>query len=92
MVAARSRVNRFELMEPSLEEIFIDMVGKPMHNTFLIARREYLERMRTNAFVIMTLFIPVLMFGASWGPLCDGPDLRAGKHMVVVAADRILRR
>ena len=26
-VAARSRVNKFELMEPSLEEIFIDVVG-----------------------------------------------------------------
>jgi ABC-2 type transport system ATP-binding protein len=28
MVAARSRVNKFELMEPSLEEIFINTVGK----------------------------------------------------------------
>ena len=27
-VAAHSRVNRFELMEPSLEEIFINTVGK----------------------------------------------------------------
>ena len=26
-MAARSRVNKFELMEPSLEEIFIDVVG-----------------------------------------------------------------
>src|SRR5215475_3710267 len=28
MVAEKSRVNKFELMEPSLEEIFINMVGK----------------------------------------------------------------
>lgn len=28
LVAERSRINRFELMEPSLEEIFIDVVGK----------------------------------------------------------------
>jgi ABC-2 type transport system ATP-binding protein len=28
MVAERSRVSRFELMEPSLEEIFIEVVGK----------------------------------------------------------------
>ncbi|HKW73946.1 MAG TPA: ATP-binding cassette domain-containing protein [Terriglobales bacterium] len=28
MVAERSRVSKFELMEPSLEEIFIDVVGK----------------------------------------------------------------
>jgi ABC-2 type transport system ATP-binding protein len=27
-VASRSRVNRFEVVEPSLEEIFIDTVGK----------------------------------------------------------------
>jgi ABC-2 type transport system ATP-binding protein len=28
LVAERSRINRFELMEPSLEEIFIEVVGK----------------------------------------------------------------
>jgi len=28
MVTERSRINRFELMEPSLEEIFIEVVGK----------------------------------------------------------------
>jgi ABC-2 type transport system ATP-binding protein len=28
MVAERSRISKFELMEPSLEEIFIDVVGK----------------------------------------------------------------
>jgi ABC-2 type transport system ATP-binding protein len=27
-VAERSRISKFELMEPSLEEIFIDTVGK----------------------------------------------------------------
>jgi ABC-2 type transport system ATP-binding protein len=28
MVAEKSRINKFELMEPSLEEIFINTVGK----------------------------------------------------------------
>jgi len=28
MVAQHSRVNKFELVEPSLEDIFIDVVGK----------------------------------------------------------------
>jgi ABC-type uncharacterized transport system ATPase subunit len=28
MVAEKSRVNKFEVMEPSLEEIFINTVGK----------------------------------------------------------------
>ncbi|MGZ4834998.1 MAG: ABC transporter ATP-binding protein [Terriglobales bacterium] len=29
MAAARARVNKFELMEPSLEEIFLEVVGRP---------------------------------------------------------------
>jgi ABC-type uncharacterized transport system ATPase subunit len=28
LVAQKSRVNKFELVEPSLEDIFIDVVGK----------------------------------------------------------------
>ncbi|MGB9255453.1 MAG: DUF4162 domain-containing protein, partial [Candidatus Korobacteraceae bacterium] len=28
MTAERARISRFELLEPSLEEIFIDQVGK----------------------------------------------------------------
>jgi ABC-2 type transport system permease protein len=32
-----------------------------MHNTWLIIRREYLERIRTKAFIIMTLLMPVFM-------------------------------
>ena len=28
MAAARARVNKFELMEPSLEEIFLEVVGR----------------------------------------------------------------
>jgi ABC-2 type transport system permease protein len=60
-----------------------------MHNVLLIARREYLERVRTRAFVVMTFFIPALMAG-----LIVVPQLlmtRGGnetKRMVVVAADR----
>ena len=33
-----------------------------MHNVWIIARREYLERVRTKAFVILTLLMPALMF------------------------------
>jgi len=32
-----------------------------MRNTWLVARREYLERVHTKAFVISTILIPVLM-------------------------------
>lgn len=32
-----------------------------MHNIFLVARREYLERVRAKSFLIMTVLIPLLM-------------------------------
>ena len=38
-----------------------------MHNILLIARREYLERVRTKAFIIATLLIPVLLGGIGFG-------------------------
>jgi ABC-2 type transport system permease protein len=60
-----------------------------MHNTFIIAKREYLERVRSRSFVIMTFLIPVLMFGASVGPaLLMNRGTGETKHMMVVTADR----
>ena len=35
-----------------------------MRNTYLIAKREYLERIRTRAFMVMTVLIPLLMGGS----------------------------
>jgi len=60
-----------------------------MHNIFLIAKREYLERVRTRSFVIMTFFIPALMLGLTVVPtMLMQRGTRETKHMVVVAADR----
>lgn len=60
-----------------------------MHNTFIIAKREYLERVRSRSFVIMTFFIPVLMFGVTVVPtLLMNKGSTEVKRMVVVAADR----
>jgi ABC-2 type transport system permease protein len=60
-----------------------------MRNIFLIAKREYLERVRTRAFVIMTFFIPALMFGVTVLPtLLMTRGTNETKRMVVVAADR----
>jgi ABC-2 type transport system permease protein len=60
-----------------------------MHNTFIIAKREYLERVRSRSFVIMTFFIPLLMFGVTVVPtLLANRGSNEIKHMVVVAADR----
>ena len=60
-----------------------------MHNTFIIARREYLERVRSRAFVIMTFFIPALMFAVTALPtMLMTRGSNETKRMVVVAADR----
>ncbi len=60
-----------------------------MHNTFIIAKREYLERVRSRAFVIMTFFIPALMLGVTLLPtMLMQRGSNETKHMVVVAADR----
>jgi ABC-2 type transport system permease protein len=60
-----------------------------MHNIFIIAKREYLERVRTRSFLTMTLFIPLLMFGVTAVPtLLANRKSNETKHMVVVTADR----
>jgi ABC-2 type transport system permease protein len=60
-----------------------------MHNIFIIAKREYLERVRTRSFVIMTFLIPGLMIGVSVVPtMLANRGSNETKHMVVVAGDR----
>ena len=60
-----------------------------MHNTFIIAKREYLERVRSRSFLIMTFFIPLLMFGVTVVPaMLANRGSNESKRMVVVAADR----
>jgi ABC-2 type transport system permease protein len=60
-----------------------------MHNTFLIAKREYLERVRTRSFAIMTFFIPLLMIGVTVLPtMLATRGTNEPRRMVVVAADR----
>ena len=60
-----------------------------MHNIFIIAKREYLERVRSRSFVIMTLFIPLLMFGITVVPtMLANRRSEETKRMVVVAGDR----
>jgi ABC-2 type transport system permease protein len=57
-----------------------------MRNAFLIARREYLERVRTKAFMIFTLLMPALM--ASFTILPAKLMMKGGKakHVLVVAS------
>src|ERR1700758_4248381 len=57
-----------------------------MRNVFLIAKREYLERVRSKTFLIMTILVPVLMIGLTVGPSMLMYKLmnEGSKHFVVV--------
>ncbi|HEU4414750.1 MAG TPA: ABC transporter permease [Candidatus Angelobacter sp.] len=60
-----------------------------MHNIFIIAKREYLERVRARSFVIMTFLIPALMIGVSVVPtMLANRGSNQSKRLLVVAADR----
>src|SRR5271165_886535 len=59
-----------------------------MHNTWLIIRREYLERIRSKAFIIMTLLMPVFMASTILIPAMLS-DMKSGgtRHIVLVASN-----
>jgi len=61
-----------------------------MHNVWLIAKREYLERVRTKAFLISTLLIPLLMGGGIVGSVVLGHKSRPTSHITVVSPDQQL--
>jgi len=58
-----------------------------MHNVWLIARREYLERVRTRGFVITTIMIPVVMLGFLVGSIVLGAHESMDRRIVVVSQD-----
>jgi ABC-2 type transport system permease protein len=60
-----------------------------MHNILLIARREYLERIRTKGFLVTTVLIPLLMAGGILGASMMGGHSKA-EHIAVVSADQQL--
>ena len=62
---------QFEVAAPSLEEIFIEKVGRrdaarrwPMNKMLAVLKREYLAAVRKKMFIIMTFLLPVLMSAA----------------------------
>jgi ABC-2 type transport system permease protein len=58
-----------------------------MHNVWLIARREYVERVRTRGFVITTVMIPLIMAGFIFGSLFLGSHENVDRHIVVVSSN-----
>ncbi len=58
-----------------------------MRNTWLIAKREYLERIRTKSFLVMTILIPALMIGGIFGSAVLGGKAQSNSHIAVVSTD-----
>jgi ABC-2 type transport system permease protein len=61
-----------------------------MHNIWLIAKREYLERVRTKAFILSTVLIPLLMGGGIIFEVVASTHTRSNSHIAVVAQDQQL--
>ncbi len=58
-----------------------------MHNTWLIIRREYLERIRSKAFIIMTLLMPVFMASTILIPALLSDMKSEGTRRIVLVAN-----
>jgi ABC-2 type transport system permease protein len=61
-----------------------------MHNILLIAKREYLERIRTKAFIIATVLIPTLMAGGIFGTAYIADKSKSTSHIAVVSSQQPL--
>src|ERR1700679_653105 len=61
--------------------------GSSMHNIWLIAKREYTERIKTKGFLIATILIPLLMGGGLFGVATLAAKSKTTAHIAVVASE-----
>ena len=61
-----------------------------MHNIWLIAKREYMERVRTRGFMLATVLIPCLMAALVGGSAYFATKTKSNSHIAVVTSDRTL--
>jgi len=61
-----------------------------MHNIWLIAKREYLERVRTKSFILTTILIPLLMGGGIVVAVLTQGKPDTNSRIAVVSADQQL--
>ena len=58
-----------------------------MHNIWLIAKREYLERIRTRAFLIATILIPLFMGVFVFGSGYLASRTKSSAHLAILSKD-----
>jgi ABC-2 type transport system permease protein len=58
-----------------------------MHNIWLIAKREYLERIRTKAFLIATILIPLFMGVFVFGSGYLASRTKSSAHLAIVSSN-----
>ena len=61
-----------------------------MHNIWLIAKREYMERVRTRGFILATVLIPCLMAALIGGSAYFMSRTKTNSHIAVVTSDKTL--
>jgi ABC-2 type transport system permease protein len=61
-----------------------------MHNILLIAKREYLERIRTKAFIVATILIPTLMAGGIFSMAYLADKSKSTSHITIVSSQQPL--
>jgi ABC-2 type transport system permease protein len=61
-----------------------------MHNIWLIAKREYFERIRTKAFIVATILIPTLMGGGVFGIAYIAAKSKSSSHITIVSTQQPL--
>ena len=57
-----------------------------MHNVWLIAKREYRERIRTKGFLVATILIPLLMGGGLFAATMLAAKSKTTSHIAVVTS------
>ena len=58
-----------------------------MRNVWLIARREYLERVRTRSFMVATILIPLLMGGGIAASILIAKNAKSSSRIQIVSQD-----
>ena len=60
--------------------------AESMHNIWLIAKREYTERIRTKGFIIATVLIPALMGGGIFATAALATHSKTASHIAIVTS------